>query len=178
MDTAQLSKIAAGQAGLFTRTQARACGFSARQVRHRVRAESWRQVFGPVLAVAGIPVTPTLRDRAAQFAIPGARSPAERLLVGILRRAGISGWVANHQITDASGPIGDGDIVFPALRLVLELDGWAYHITPDRFRSDRERQNRLVAAGWTVLRFTWHDVTSRPDYVIAAVNAMISRLSA
>jgi very-short-patch-repair endonuclease len=38
--------------------------------------------------------------------------------------------------------------------LVIEVDGWAYHRTPDRFQRDRERQNRLVAAGWTVLRFT------------------------
>jgi very-short-patch-repair endonuclease len=31
------------------------------------------------------------------------------------------------------------------------------------------RQNRLVLAGWTVLRFSSADVLGRPDEVIAAV---------
>jgi hypothetical protein len=47
--------------------------------------------------------------------------------------------------------------------------GWAYHHDVDRFRRDRQRQNSLVALGWTVLRFTWADLTQRPAYVLATV---------
>jgi very-short-patch-repair endonuclease len=46
------------------------------------------------------------------------------------------------------------------------VDGWAWHHDAEAFRRDRQRQNVLVLAGWTVLRFTWSDLTHRPDRVI------------
>jgi very-short-patch-repair endonuclease len=57
----------------------------------------------------------------------------------------------------------------------VEIDGWAYHTTPDQFRADRQRQNRLVAAGWRVLRFTWHDVTERPADVVATIATLLAQ---
>ncbi|MGI8814055.1 MAG: endonuclease domain-containing protein [Pseudonocardia sp.] len=45
------------------------------------------------------------------------------------------------------------DFAFPVARLVVEVDGWAWHSDAARFRSDRARQNALVLAGWAVLRF-------------------------
>jgi very-short-patch-repair endonuclease len=105
----------------------------------------------------------------------GTRSTAERVATDLLRRAGITGWEANAEIRDAAGLIGYGDIAFRAAMLVLEVDGWAYHTDPERFQRDRTRQNRLVAAGWTVLRFTWADLRDRPDEVIAAIRAALGR---
>jgi very-short-patch-repair endonuclease len=99
----------------------------------------------------------------------GERSVAERRLTDLLTRAGLNGWHANVPIVDHRGVIGIGDVVFEAERIVVEVDGWAYHVSPARFQHDRARQNRLVAAGWTVLRFTWRDLTDRPDRVIAAL---------
>lgn len=69
-------------------------------------------------------------------------------------------------------------MVFEEQRLVVEIDGWAYHSTPDRFQGDRTRQNRIVAAGWDVLRFTWRDVTERPGYVIATIRATLAAAEA
>jgi very-short-patch-repair endonuclease len=104
----------------------------------------------------------------------GARSAAERLAADLLRRAGIDGWVANQPIHDAAGAlIGIGDLVFRAERVVIELDGRAFHTNSDRFERDRYRQNRLTEAGWTVLRFTWRDLTRRPEYVIATVRRVV-----
>jgi very-short-patch-repair endonuclease len=34
-------------------------------------------------------------------------------------------------------------------------------------------ENLLVLDGWTVLRFTWQDVTDRPDQVLAAIFAAL-----
>ena len=62
---------------------------------------------------------------------------------------------------------------FPDARLAIEIDGWAWHTDVDRFRTDRHEGNALVAAGWTVLRFTWHDLTNRPDYVLAQIKAAL-----
>jgi very-short-patch-repair endonuclease len=105
--------------------------------------------------------------------IGDAESAAERLALGLLRRARITGWIANAEICDRAGLIGYGDIVFHAARLVVEIDGWAYHSDPDRFQRDRSRQNRLVAAGWTVLRFTWADLRNRPDEFVAAIRTAL-----
>ncbi len=98
----------------------------------------------------------------------GARSEAERLLVKLLRQAGITGWKTNY-------PIGKykADVAFPEQRVVLEADGWAFHSDPEAFAKDRKRQNEIALMGWQVLRFTWLDLTRYPDRVIAEIAAAI-----
>lgn len=88
-------------------------------------------------------------------AADGACSQAERVLHRLLRQAGIDGWVTNHRVV-LSGLEYWIDVVFLVRRLAVEVDGWAWHSDVDRFAHDRRRQNALVLAGWTVLRFTWH----------------------
>ena len=106
--------------------------------------------------------------------------PATRTNAGEFDRANPDKDVANcgdsnAELHDERGLIGHGDLVFDAARLVVELDGWAYHTDPDRFQRDRARQNRIVAAGWRVLRFTWRDLTERPAAVVAAIRAELDR---
>lgn len=71
--------------------------------------------------------------------------------------------------------IARADVLFRSERLVIEVDGYAYH-GRQRFQEDRTRQNRLVAHGYTVLRFTWADLTQRPDEVSAQVRATLDLL--
>jgi very-short-patch-repair endonuclease len=59
--------------------------------------------------------------------------------------------------------------VWPAVRLIVEVDGYAYHRAPSAFEADRERDVKLVLAGWRVLRFTWTQITTRPAYVARSV---------
>lgn len=99
----------------------------------------------------------------------GAAARSERLLHQILRGAEIAGWKANHRISLGNGEAAVADVAIPSWRLVIEVDGWAYHSDVDRFRRDRRRQNSLVTRGWTVIRFTWTDLTDRPDYVLATI---------
>ena len=61
------------------------------------------------------------------------------------------------------------DFAYPDRRLAIELDGYATHAERATFDRDRTRQNQLVLMGWTVLRFTWADVTERPEAVVASV---------
>jgi very-short-patch-repair endonuclease len=46
------------------------------------------------------------------------------------------------------------DCVWPAQRVIVELDSRAYHQTTDSFERDRRRDRRAQAAGWRVLRVT------------------------
>jgi very-short-patch-repair endonuclease len=114
-----------------------------------------------------------LRRLAAQLS-DGAAAQSERVLHRLLRRAGLTGWVANYQVWERGELIGVIDVAVPARRLAIEIDGWAFHHDIERFQRDRARQNDLVMLGWTVLRFTWADLTQRPGYV----RAMITRAAA
>ncbi|WP_226379024.1 endonuclease domain-containing protein [Pseudonocardia sp. KRD291] len=81
-------------------------------------------------------------------AADGAGSVAERLLVKILRRAGITGWTLGHPF----GPY-TIDLAFPVPRVAVEVDGWAWHVDVDRFRTDRRKGNELVEAGLDAAAF-------------------------
>jgi very-short-patch-repair endonuclease len=97
-----------------------------------------------------------------------ADSAAERLLVRILRAAGISGWVLGR-------PFGQWriDLAFPEQKVAVEVDGWAWHVDAERFRNDRRKQNALVRAGWDPLRFTWHDLDGRSAAVVEEIQATL-----
>jgi very-short-patch-repair endonuclease len=107
--------------------------------------------------------------RLLQAASDGARSEAERLLVKLLREAGITGWRTNY-------PVGGYkvDVAFPKQKVAIEVDGLAHHSDSDDFHSDRVRQNNITLLGWTVLRFTWLDLTEYPQRVIALIRALTS----
>jgi very-short-patch-repair endonuclease len=104
-----------------------------------------------------------------QAAEDGARSAAERLLIRLLKDAGITGWIGNHPVAGYRVDVG-----FPGLKLALETDGLAFHSDSDDFHHDRVRQNAIILAGWQVLRFTWLDLTEYPERVIAEIRYAIS----
>ena len=59
-------------------------------------------------------------------------------------------------------------------KLIVETDGWATHRTRLAFEQDRERDVELQLEGWRVLRFTWRQLTERPDWVAAKVRAALA----
>lgn len=63
------------------------------------------------------------------------------------------------------------DFHWPRRRLVIEVDGFAFHRTRAAFERDRERDAILAAAGIRVLRFSHRQVTLRPVEVAAALRS-------
>jgi very-short-patch-repair endonuclease len=102
-------------------------------------------------------------------------SAAERLAHCLLHAARITGWSANYRVV-VSGACYFIDIAFPAVRLAVEIDGRLHEDDPGIFETDRYRSNNLVSAGWTVLRFTYAMLVTRPGYVIATITAELARL--
>jgi very-short-patch-repair endonuclease len=98
-----------------------------------------------------------------------ADSAAERLLIRLLRDAGIEGWVLGHPL----GPY-KIDLAFPARRVAIEVDGWAWHVDPDRFRHDRRKGNYITRCGWDLLRFTWHGLDAQPGASIAEIQETLA----
>lgn len=66
--------------------------------------------------------------------------------------------------------IGRPDLYYPAHRIGLEFDGGTHR---DSLVEDNRRQNRLLNAGYRLLRFTAADVYNHPDEVIAQVRAAL-----
>jgi very-short-patch-repair endonuclease len=103
----------------------------------------------------------------------GAHSEAERRLHTLLRGAGITGWKANFAVTVPGGRFVI-DAAFVRQRVAIEIDGYGPHSSREAFQGDRTKSNLLIAAGWTVLRFTWSDLVDRPDYVIATIRKLLA----
>ncbi len=118
----------------------------------------------------GAPVCATLLALAAG----GARSEAERMAHRVLREAGLTGWEADHRVMlPRQGPA-VLDLAFLEQRVLVEIDGWAYHRDLRAFLHDTRRQNALVLAGWVVIRTNWHELKERPDVFVLTVRAALA----
>jgi hypothetical protein len=61
------------------------------------------------------------------------------------------------------------DMLWREQRLIVELDGHDAHSTAAQLAADARRQAELEGRGFTVIRFTWSDLTERPAEVAVAV---------
>lgn len=143
--------------------------FLDRALQKHVRLDAVGEAHRRNLGRSGSAAATRLLSAAAE----GGESAAERLLAAILRRAGIRGWVLGYAVGRYRI-----DLAFPAHRIAIEVDGWAWHSDVSRFRADRRKGNDLVAAGWTVLRFTWHDLQTPTEVVDRVRGATESSLMA
>lgn len=75
-------------------------------------------------------------------------------------------------LSDGGVFLGRGDFIWRERKVLVEFDG-DHHRERKTFVADLRRQNGLVAAGWTILRFSSADVLERPEYVIAAIRAAL-----
>jgi very-short-patch-repair endonuclease len=106
-----------------------------------------------------------LSDNASGF----TRSEAERLLRALLRSANLplprfNARVAGYEV----------DAFWPEHRLVIEVDGYAYHGHRAQFERDRRKDLALTAAGYRVIRISWHQLTQEPFALVAVISAALS----
>jgi hypothetical protein len=100
-------------------------------------------------------------------AVPVTRSELEHAFMRLCRRYGVplpstNVWVQGHEV----------DAHWPAARLIVELDGHAYHRSRAAFERDRRRDAEHVASGHRVVRLThWRIEREAP-----AVASMLRRL--
>ncbi len=108
---------------------------------------------------------------ALRYGDPRSESRMESVLRWVLIAGGLPAPELQFVVTDAEGRfIGRVDLAYPEHRIAIEFDG-AVHREADVFARDLRRQNKLIAAGWTVLRFSGLDVLSRPAEVVNQVLA-------
>ncbi len=61
------------------------------------------------------------------------------------------------------------DFLWAEHKLILEVDGYATHGNRLAFEADRRRDQVHIAAGYTVIRVTWHQLVNEPYAVIARI---------
>lgn len=113
--------------------------------------------------------------RSVALVADGTVSPAERDLAAAFRRAGLSQikagvhvWVAGRRFWL--------DFAVEGVQLAIEVDGVSAHSDPAAFHRDRERQNVLVRAGWTVLRYTPYQLKRDMPAVIQEIRLTLAGL--
>jgi very-short-patch-repair endonuclease len=111
--------------------------------------------------------------RALELSDPRAESPPETRLRLAFLLAGLAP-VPQYEVRVQGRFIARVDLAFPAARVAVEYDGRAVHERQDVFDRDRRRQNELVRAGWTVLRFTSADLRGGGAAAVAEVRAVLS----
>ena len=97
------------------------------------------------------------------------RSKLERRFRSLCRDHGIPQPEINTKIEGL-----EVDAVWRDQRVIVEVDGWQFHKSHHAFETDRERDARLVRAGWRVIRFTHRQVVERPHEVAATVLAALA----
>lgn len=65
------------------------------------------------------------------------------------------------------------DFAYPALKIAIEIDGFAYHSSPSDFQRDRERLNALLANGWIVIHVTNEHLKRKRLEIIAEIRRVL-----
>jgi predicted transcriptional regulator of viral defense system len=70
------------------------------------------------------------------------------------------------------------DAFWPDHRVIVELDSVIAHSSPARRLVDRERDLHLRRLGFTVLRYTWHQLHATPELVAAELRTTLAAAAA
>lgn len=92
------------------------------------------------------------------------RSEAEARFLALVRSGGLPVPRFNQQLAGY-----EVDALWPAARLVVEIDGRAWHADARAFERDRLRDAALAAAGYRVIRVTWEQLTRAPNALLVRI---------
>jgi Protein of unknown function (DUF559) len=70
---------------------------------------------------------------------------------------------------------GPGRLLWRAERLIVETDSRRFHGHRSAFENDHLRDQHLTLAGFTVVRFTWRQVTREPGRVAHTVSGLLEK---
>ncbi len=83
--------------------------------------------------------------------------------------------VPGHRLRLPDGTTVICDFADPRARIDFEVDGFAYHGSPEQVRSDKARDRRVLRAGWITVRYDTDDVRRRPTETLADVLHQIAQ---
>ena len=133
---------------------------------------SWRDGLKPrEVQLAALVLPPRSRRRVlalAAAAHPRAANAFESVLRAIA--LGVPGLTVAPQVAIRDGRFfARVDLADEELRIVLEADSFEFHGKRKLMERDCRRYDELVVRGWLVLRFSWEQVMSDPQWVAATI---------
>jgi hypothetical protein len=66
------------------------------------------------------------------------------------------------------------DALWPAARLIVELDSWEFHAHRAAFETDRDRDTDHLVAGYRTIRVTHRRLSEEPDRLAAQIRALLA----
>jgi hypothetical protein len=103
-----------------------------------------------------------------------APTTLERRLKRVLRDGGLPAPVREHDLPWTRDTPGRVDFAYPRQRIIVEADSRRWHTRERDFVSDRRRDREAQLAGWAVYRFTWDDLRTCPEDVVATVRRALA----
>lgn len=132
---------------------------------NRGRLRDWATIHAGYRGVRGL-------KRALELTDPAAESVMETRLRLLLVLGGLPHPKSQVSLRDDCGVfLARPDLYYPHSRLAIEYDGATHR---ESLAADNRRQNRLIDAGYRVLRFTAGDVLGMPSAVISLVRRSLA----
>jgi hypothetical protein len=104
----------------------------------------------------------------ASIVAPPTRSELECRFLDLCREEGLPLPAANHFVEGC-----EVDMLWARERLVVELDGYAYHGSRAAFERDRTRDATLQLADYRVLRVTSRRLEAEPSVIAETVRSLL-----
>jgi very-short-patch-repair endonuclease len=101
-------------------------------------------------------------------AVTRTRSPLEDRFQDFCRRFDLPRYSANVDVLGS-----EVDVLWPAARLIVELDSWEFHRHRAAFQRDRARDTRLLVAGYRTARVTHDRLDSEAGALAAEIRALL-----
>src|SRR5437588_7868580 len=101
------------------------------------------------------------------------RSKAERLMRELCKKAELPQPLTNVIL---NGHL--VDFYWPEQWLIIEVDGYGTHGNRQAFENDRRRDQIHIAAGYVVIRITWHQLQHQQIALTARIAQALARRAA
>lgn len=117
------------------------------------------------------PLRRILEDRYG-CAVPD--SAWNRLVGDLLQAHGLDEPAFEFEVRHRNKLLARVDLAYPLHRIAVECDSRRYHDNDASFERDRERNNRLIEAGWSTVMVTWQMFAIDPEGVVRTVRQALA----
>lgn len=115
-------------------------------------------------------ITPVRRLIAATQAPIRTRSPLEDRFQTFIHAYDLPPCHTNVEVLGS-----EVDVLWPAARLIVELDSWEFHRHRAAFERDRTRDTRLLVAGYRTIRVTHDRLDAEAPTLAAEIQQLLGR---
>lgn len=97
----------------------------------------------------------------------------ERKALRLIEASGLPCPVTQYQLRDGD-EVCYLDLAWLPFKVAMECDSLEYHLSEASFRWERRRRRLIKRLGWSVLEFTYAEVTKEPEMVIRELSRYVS----